>query len=312
MWRLLGKLGVRLAWLGGLLFAIHPVLVESVAWIAELKNTLSLPPFLVAMCAWIDYDEHGKWTQYCLALGLFLVAMLCKPTMVMFPVVILLYAWWRRRRIGVQDLKASVPFFAVSLALGLTTLWFLHHAMAPQAVQLGGFLSRAACAGLSLAFYFSKFLLPIGLLPTYPQWTVGRPSLVQFLPWPILFGVLYLCWANRTSWERHALLGLGFFLLNLAPFVGFRAVAYMSFTWVMDHVLYIPVIGLIGLVAAGLSWLDRPPASPRAAASGACPRATNAGIMLLRKAPPYRSRVAHGQSPGDSVVPVDVMGARPS
>ncbi len=264
VWRLLSKLGIRLAWLGGLLFAIHPVMVESVAWIAELKNTLSLPPFLIAMCAWIDYEEHGKWTHYWLALGLFLVAMLCKTTMVMFPFVILLYAWWKRGRIRVRDLTGSAPFFVVSLVLGLTTMWFLHHAMAPQAVQLGGFLSRVACAGLSLAFYFSKSVLPIGLLPTYPQWAVGRPSLVQFLPWPILGGVLYLCWANRASWGRHALLGLGFFLINLAPFVGFTAAAYMDFTWVMDHTLYIPLIGLIGLATAGLGWLDdRVPASTR-------------------------------------------------
>jgi len=118
VWRLLTKLGLRLAWLGGLLFAIHPVMVESVAWIAELKNTLSLPPFLLAMCAWIDYDEQGKWTEYVLALGLFLVAMLCKATMVMFPVVILLYAWWKRGRVGVRDLAGNAPFFALSVVLG--------------------------------------------------------------------------------------------------------------------------------------------------------------------------------------------------
>ena len=90
IWRLLSKLGLRLAWLGGLIFAIHPVTVESVAWIAELKNTLSLPPLLLAMCAWIDYDERGNPKDYFLALVLFLVAMLCKTTVVMLPVVILL------------------------------------------------------------------------------------------------------------------------------------------------------------------------------------------------------------------------------
>jgi len=264
VWRLLSKLGLRLAWLGGLLFAIHPVLVESVAWIAELKNTLSLPPFLLAMCAWIDYDAHGKWNAYVLALGLFLVAMLCKATMVMFPVVILLYAWWKRGRVSVRDVYASAPFFAVSLALGLTTVWFLHHAMGNYSVALGGVLSRVACAGLALAFYFSESVLPIGLLPIYPRWSVDPPSLLQFLPWPILCGVLYLCWTNRTSWGRHALLGLGFFLINLAPFVGLTAASYMDFTWVMDHMLYIPLIGLIGLAVAGLGWLDRrAPASTR-------------------------------------------------
>ena len=88
VWRLLSKFGLRLAWLGGLIFAIHPVQVESVAWISEFKNTLSLPPFLLAMCAWIDYDDRRKAKDYFLALVLFLVAMLCKLSVVLFPLVI--------------------------------------------------------------------------------------------------------------------------------------------------------------------------------------------------------------------------------
>jgi hypothetical protein len=74
VWRLLSKFGLRLAWLGGFLFAIHPVTVESVAWISELKNTLSLPFFLLSVCSWIAYSEHGRSRDYLLALGLFIVA----------------------------------------------------------------------------------------------------------------------------------------------------------------------------------------------------------------------------------------------
>jgi tetratricopeptide (TPR) repeat protein len=276
VWRLLSKFGLRLAWLGGLIFAIHPVQVESVAWIAELKNTLSLPPFLWAMCAFIDYEEHGKSKDYFLALGLFLVAMLCKPTMVIFPVVILLYAWWKTGRVGWSDVKASAPFFVVSLALGLVTVWFLHHhTMGEDAIPMGGFFSRLACAGLSLSFYFSKCFLPVGLLPTYPRWVVDPPTLAQFLPWPILLTVIFWFWTKRGSWGRHALLGLGFFLINLAPFVGFSAASYMAFTWVMDHVLYIPIIGLIGLVVAALGRMEMlMPASFR-------PYSIGLGIVVL-------------------------------
>jgi tetratricopeptide (TPR) repeat protein len=256
VWRLFGKFNLRLAWLGGMLFAVHPAVVESAAWISELKNTLSLPFFLLSMCAWIDYDRLGKQPDYFRALGLFLVAMLCKATMVMFPVVILLYAWWRRNRIGWKDLKASAPFFAVSLAIGVITLEFLHQAMGVKSVPLGGLTSRLALAGLAIAFYFSKCVLPIGLLPIYPKWIIDPPSLAQLLPWPILAAAIGLCWKYRTTWGRHALLGLGFFLINLAPFVGFTQAAYMSFTWVMDHVLYIPLIGLIGLAVAGCEQMD--------------------------------------------------------
>jgi len=256
LWRLLLKFGLRHAWLGGLIFVVHPVLVESVAWISELKNTLSLPFFLLAMGAWIDYDAQRKWKDYALALGLFLLALLCKPTMVMFPVVILLYAWWKRGRIDWPDLRASAPFFAVSLAVGLLTLWFLHRTAGEQTVVLGGLMSRLACAGLSISFYFSKCVLPLDLMTIYPKWTVDPPSPIQFLPWPVLGGVLYFLWTQRAGWGRHALLGLGFFLINLAPFIGLNAGSYMNYTWVMDHVLYIPIIGLIGLAIAALSQME--------------------------------------------------------
>jgi hypothetical protein len=257
VWRLLSKFHLRLAWLGGLVFAIHPVQVESVAWIAELKNTLSLPPFLLAMCAWIDYEEHQRDRDGELALGLFLVAMLCKTTMVMFPVAILLYAWWQRGRIGWNDVKASAPFFLISLVLGLITVRLQHHFALQQTVgPLGGVFSRLACAGLSLSFYFSKCFLPVELMPIYPQWTVDPPSLWQFFPWLVLGAVTCWLWTKRRTWGRHALLGLGFFLLFLAPFLGFKAISYMNFTWVMDHFLYLPIIGLIGVVVAALGQME--------------------------------------------------------
>jgi hypothetical protein len=82
------------------------------------------------------------------------------------------------------------------------------------------------------------------------------PSLLQFLPWPVFGMILYICWNKRDSWGRHALLGLGFFVLNLLPFVGFTLASFMSATWVMDHFLYLPVIGLIGLVIAALDHLE--------------------------------------------------------
>jgi len=256
LWRLLAKLRLRYAWVGGLIFVVHPVMVESVAWISELKNTLSLPFFLLAMSALIDFDTRGKRGDYVMALILFLLAMLTKPSMVMFPVVILLYAWWKRRRIGWKDLEISLPFFAISIAIGMATLWFLHRTPGEQAVVLGGPLSRLACAGLSIAFYFSKCVLPVNLMTIYPQWIVDPPSPVQFLPWPVLAGVLWFLWSKRATWGRHALLGLGFFLINLAPFIGLNAGSYMNYTWVMDHLLYIPIIGLIGLAVAGWEQLE--------------------------------------------------------
>ncbi|MCE0523392.1 MAG: tetratricopeptide repeat protein [Methylacidiphilales bacterium] len=261
VWRLLGKFGLRLAWVGGLVFAVHPVQVESVAWISEIKNTLSLPFFLLAMSFWIDYEEHKRRRDYRWALGLFLIAMLCKITVSPFPLIILVYAWWKRDRMEWSDLKASAPFFAISLVLGYMTIWVgqryeeIGHSQ-PDIIPLGGFFSRLAGAGHILSFYFSRSLLPLDYLPCYPQWSLNALSPVDYWPWLLVLAGFYGLWKKRRSWGRHALLGLGFFVLFLAPFLGFIPVSYMSFTWVMDHLLYIPVIGLIGLAVAALGDLE--------------------------------------------------------
>jgi tetratricopeptide (TPR) repeat protein len=261
VWRLLGKFGLRLAWLGGLLFAIHPVQVESAAWMAELKNTLSLPPLLLAMIFYLDYEERRKTSDYLLAMGLFLMALLCKITVVMFPVVILLYAWWKRSRIGWSDLKTSAPFFVLSLAVGLITIlggvWdrIFNH-LAPGDVPDGGFAARLVLAGQEIAFYFSKSVLPVELLPVYPKWAVDPSSPIHYLPWLVLGGVVWWLWTKRQSWGKHALLGLGFFLINLMPCPGFIPAPNMGYAWTMDHFLYLPIIGLIGLVVAVLGQVE--------------------------------------------------------
>ncbi|HEV3272241.1 MAG TPA: tetratricopeptide repeat protein [Candidatus Methylacidiphilales bacterium] len=261
VWRLLGKFGLRLAWLGGLLFAIHPVQVESAAWISELKNTLSLPPLLLAMGFYLDYEERGRARDYLLALGLFLAALLCKLTVVMFPVVSLLYAWWKRGRIGWNDLKTSAPFFVLSLAVGLITIlsgiWerqFNH--LETGILPAGGFAARVVLAGQEIAFYFSKSVLPVELLPVYPKWAVDPFSPLDYLAWLVLGGVVYWLWTKRQSWGRHALLGLGFFLINLTPCPGFIPAPNMGYAWTMDHFLYLPIIGLIGLVVAVLGQAE--------------------------------------------------------
>ena len=276
LWRLLRQLGIRLAWLGGLIFAVHPVVVESVAWIAEQKNTASLPLLLAAMSCYLDYDRRGQRWDYVLSWLLFVAALLGKTSVVMLPCVLLLYHWWKEGRIARRHLKVSLPFFAASLALGLVTVWFqLHRAAAGWVIPVGGLFSRTASAGLALLFYFSKCIFPVGLLPVYPRWMVEPPSPIQFLPWFAIGAGLFWCWTRRTTWGRHALFGFGFFLLNLAPVLGFISMAYMHYTWVADHFVYLPLIGLVGLAAAGAgTFLDRLARPTR-------PYAVGGGLALL-------------------------------
>ncbi len=263
VWRLFDQLGLRLAWWGALIFAIHPVMVESVSWITELKNTLSLPPLLGAMCLWIDYDEKKRGRDYILALLLFLVAMLCKTSGTMLPTVFLLYAWWKRGRIGWTDLKVSAPFFLISLLLGIAGIWLEHHHPGPPPFVTPDWLSRVDTSQRQIFFFLLLCFFPLHLLPIYPSGLVAAPSFLDLLPWIPLLGFLYLCWINRRAWGRHALLGLGFFLLNLVPILIFILASLSTMIWSMDHLVYLPIIGLIGLVVSGLDALDRrlsPPA----------------------------------------------------
>jgi len=273
LWRLFAKLGLRYAWLGAMLFAVHPAQVESVAWIAELKNTLSLPPFLLAMMAWIDFEERKQPCDYWIAFAWFVVAMLCKISMAPFAFVILLYAWWKRGRVGWADVKGAAPFLVVAVVLAAVTIYAGEVYVSkefPATGMPGGVLSKIALGGSSVAFYLGIFLWPVNLLPAYAKWTISPPAPLLFVPWLLLAGLVIWAWTMRRTWGRHVLLGLGFFLLFLAPFLGWHWVSYMDFTWVMNHFLYIPGIGLIALVVAGLEKaLTLAPKEARLVALGA-------------------------------------------
>jgi Tfp pilus assembly protein PilF len=274
VWLLLQRLGLRQGWLGGLLFALHPLNVETVGWISEFKNTLSLSPFLLSMIAWMRFSETGRRGDYLSALALFVAAMLCKISMAPFPVVILIYAWWKRGRIDRRDLWASLPFFVVSLALGSLTIlcgqWFAgHYAHARySAPLLPGLAAHLAQAGLIAAFYFAKFFAPWTPAPYYPKWEVHPYAVASYLPWLILLVAIGVCWRKRKSWGPTVLLGLGYFFLMLAPFLGVPETSVLHFSWAMDHFLYLPMIGLIGLVVAGIEGMasQLPTVSRRAGA----------------------------------------------
>jgi tetratricopeptide (TPR) repeat protein len=254
IWRILGKLGVRHGWLGGLLFAVHPVAVESVAWISEQKNTLSLAPLLLALDAFIDFDRApdpaSARPAYRRSVLWFLAAMLCKTTVAMFPVFLLLHAWWRRGRVSRADLRAAAPFFAVSLALGLATVWFQQH----RAIGLGGpmpaFGRRLAQAGPSALAYLGQCVVPFRLMPVYPP---AAGTLAEAGSWAGLAAILALLWVWRDTWGRHALLGIGWFYLNLFPVLGLVPMSYLRVAPRADHLAYLSLAGFSGLAAAGLA-----------------------------------------------------------
>jgi tetratricopeptide (TPR) repeat protein len=252
VWRLLHLIGVRAAFVGGLLFAAHPIAVESVAWISEFKNTVSLPPLLMASIAYVEFDRDGRRWRWMQSLLWFVAALACKTSTVMLPVVLLLYAWWRRGRFGRKDLLAALPFFAAAFALGAATVWF----QSTRSIGIAGtpesLGARLAQAGWSVVYYARMCLWPAGVEPIYPAASNSWPSA---LPWLGILAVLGVFWLRRARWGRHALLGTGWFLLNLVPVLGLIPMAYFRVSPRADHFAYLPLVGWVGLAAAGLGSL---------------------------------------------------------
>jgi Flp pilus assembly protein TadD len=268
LWRVLGRLGLRHTWLGGLLFVVHPLAVESVAWISEIKNTLSLPLFLLACDAWLDAEE-GKPTGYARSMLFYLLALLAKTSTIMLPLVLALYCWWKRGRITRVELLRLLPCAVIALIFGAITVHFQSHGDVNSGVTLNAIVPRVIGAGTAICFYLGKFLWPINLLPIYPRWDFDPPSLLQVLTLPALAALPVLLWTQRATWGRHALFGFGFFLVNLLPVIGLVRMMYSAISPVADHLVYLPMIGLVALVAALLDRIaERIPASLHPVAVG--------------------------------------------
>lgn len=281
LWRLLAVMKLPGAWLAAVLFAVHPLCVESVAWVSELKNTLSLPLFLLSAIAFVRFDDaaeddRARWRLYGLSLLFFLLSMFAKTSVVAMPVVLLLYAWWKRGSITLRDLRRTVPFFAISIVLGIITIYYQHgRAIGQETIivppyfegglpSIRGILSRLAIAGMSTIFYLWKIVWPSTLLPIYTRWQIDPPKAWQLLPVLVILATGWWFWQNRSTWGRHAIFAFGFFLLMVAPVLGFITISYMRITWAADHFVYLPMIGLIALIAAAVAtWYDRLPTSER-------------------------------------------------
>ena len=251
VWIILRRLKIPAAWLAGLVFAIHPVNVATAAWISEQKNTLSMLFYAAAILLYLEFDERDKWGWYGLSLVAFVLALLCKSAVVMLPVVLLGCVWWSYGRVRRKDFLRAVPFFVLSLAFGLVTIWFQYNrALGGGTVRTDSFLTRLLAAGWVPWFYLSKALLPLDLTVVYPRWNINVSHWLAYLPGVILAGCFTVVWWKRNTWGRPFLFGLGYFVVMLFPVLGFFDQAFYAFSLVADHWQYYSIVGVIALAVA--------------------------------------------------------------
>lgn len=248
---LLRRLAVPGAVLAGCLFALHPVAVESVAWISEQKNTLSTVFCLLAALAWLRFEDDRRPARYAIATAWFLAALLTKSVTATLPAALLVLAWWRRGRLKWRtDVLPLLPWLAVGSGSGLFTAWFEQTGIGAQGAEftVGG-LERVLGAARNCWFYLSKLIWPADLAFYYPRWTIDATRLSDWLPLAATVALLVgLVWWSRRS--RAPLATALLFGGTLFPALGFVNVYPFIFSPVADHFQYLASLSVHAAAAA--------------------------------------------------------------
>ncbi len=268
LWRVLRLLQVRGAWLGAALWALHPVMVQSVAWVTELKNTQSCAFYLLSILFFLKWEVQGgavsrpplrrtgdrRALVFALSLFFFILATLSKPSVVMLPFVLALCVWWMRGKIRWRDTLAFAPFALISAVASAWTIWeqkFHARAVGPDWVQT--FPERLIIAGKAIWFYLGKLVWPHPLIFIYPRWHVDSSKVVAYLPLMAAIAALIALWSVRAQLGRALVFAAAYYVISLFPVLGFFSVYFFRYSFVSDHFQYLASMGPLALAGAGIA-----------------------------------------------------------
>ena len=248
------RLALPGACLAGLVFALHPVCVESVAWISEQKNTLATVLCLGAALVYLRYDQDRRPWRYFLALGLFGLALLTKTVAATLPAALLVVFWWQRGHLQwTRDLRPLVPWFGLGAIAGAVTSWVERTYIGAQGADFSlGLLGRCLLAGRVIWFYLGKLIWPADLMFIYPRWAIDPALWWQYL-FPAGVMALVIGLGMRARRQRGLLAGFLVFAGTLFPALGFINVYPFIFSYVADHFQYQASLGVIVPIAAALT-----------------------------------------------------------
>lgn len=260
LWCVLRRLKIPGSWCAAAIFALHPVMVESVAWVTERKNVLSCLFYLLAVLVFLRFRPlnsmgtaaKSDWRYYPLVLALFICALLSKTVTCSLPAAFLLLIWWKTGRVEKRDILALVPMFALGAILGLATVWLEKYHVGARGVDWTlSFGQRCLLAGRALWFYAGKLFWPGQLTFIYPRWQMDGSAAWQYSFPLAALAVMTVLWSLRQKIGRGPLVAVLLFAGTLAPALGFIDVFPFRYSFVADHFQYLASIGLITLVACG-------------------------------------------------------------
>lgn len=261
LWHLLRRLAVPGAWMAAAVFAVHPVHVESVAWIIERKDVLSGMFYLVAASAWLRFKEQPRPRWYLSALAAYVGGLLSKSVVVTLPVALLIWHWWKRGRLTWTDLLQSAPFFVVGAAITYADLLF-NRSRGVASFDYS-FVERLLIASRSFWFYVGKLFWPLDLAGIYPHWEVRTADPLAWVGLGVAVVLVAVLGLLRRRIGRGPLAGLLFFAVTLSPVLGFVDFNFMLFSFVADRYQYLASIGITTVVVAAaasglaaLRWRD--------------------------------------------------------
>jgi protein O-mannosyl-transferase len=290
LWTALRRLSVPGAFLASCAFALHPVCVESVAWVSEQKNTLSAVFYLAAALAYLRFDATRRPAWYAAGTLLFCLALLSKTVTATLPAALLVVLWWKRGRLSWKDDAAPLaPWLALGAAAGAMTAWMERaHVGAGGAAFALGFADRFLVAGRAAWFYLGKVFWPFNLAFIYPRWTLDPRSLGQYV-WPASAAAALAALFILRRRSRAPLAAALLFVGTLFPALGFINVYPFRFSFVADHFEYLALAIMLSASAAGLTLAARRLSPPlrKAAAVAAFLGVAGLGALSWRQTAMY-------------------------
>ena len=293
VWAVLARLRIPGSWLAAAIFALHPVQVESVAWITERKNVLMGFFFLLTLLAWVAFVNERtrrQWIFYLLALIFYVLALSAKATACTLPAALFLILWLQKKPITMRRVIQVIPFVILGIGMGLLAVWWERH---HQGTNRGVFpflssIERILVASRAVWFYLSKIFWPSNLTFIYPRWNISPLDLLDYIPLLAGIAACVAIYFLRRYVGRSVEVAVAFFVATLSPVLGFIMLFTFRYTFVADHYQYLACIGPIALASAGIVTLSDKFTKYRAViVSAALLIVTSLGALTWRQAATY-------------------------